>query len=180
MTGISETAEHWFGLCRRPPAVPLLRTGAGIPSESAHESLPDGGGSDGRSGTIPRGIGAALSGIRTLNRNRQLLWFTFLAGLVLVGSIMSQSALCYITWTMLPSETGWVVLNFIIEFVTLFFLVFLLTGLVLSIPSKKEGHTSFFQGLTGAKKFLKAIFLWSLVLALAAMLLFSIYFYSPN
>ena len=39
---------------------------------------------------------------------------------------------------------------------------------------------SFFEGLTGAKKYLKAIFLWSFVLALAGMLLFSIYFYSPG
>lgn len=180
MIGISKTAEHWSGLCRRPPAVPLLRIGAGVSSESAHESLPDGGGGDGRSGTIPRGIDAALSGMKTLNRNRQLLWFPFLIGLVLIGNIMSQSVLCYLTWTMLPSETGWIVLNFIIEFVTLFFLVFLLMGLVLSIPSKNKGHVSFFQGLTDAKKSLKAIFLWSLILALAAMLLFSIYFYTPN
>jgi hypothetical protein len=58
--------------------------------------------------------------------------------------------------------------------------VFLLTGLILSISSKKEGHVSFFEGLTGAKKYRKAIFVWSVVLALAGMLLFSIYFYSPN
>jgi hypothetical protein len=81
---------------------------------------------------------------------------------------------------MLQSETEWVVLNFIIEFTTLFCLVFLLTGLVLSILSKKEGYASFFEGLAGAKKYIKAIFLWSVVLALAGMLLFSIYFYSSD
>jgi len=56
--------------------------------------------------------------------------------------------------------------------------VFLLTGLVLSISSKKEGHVSFFEGLIGAKKYINAIFVWSFVLALAGMLLFSINFYS--
>jgi hypothetical protein len=178
MTGMSETAEHRFGLCRKPPAVHALQTGFGILPESACERLPDSGG--GGSGTIRRGIGAALSGMRTLNRNRQLLWFTLLAGLVLAGNAISQGALGYITWTMLQGETEWVVLNFIIEFSTLFCLVFLLTGLVLSISSKKEGYASFFEGLSGAKKYIKAIFVWSVVLALAGMLLFSIYFYSPD
>ena len=64
-----------------------------------------------------------------------------------------------------------VVLNFIIEFFTLFFLVFLLAGLVMSVSSKKSGHVSFFEGLTGAKKYINAIVLWSVVLALAGMLL---------
>ena len=68
-------------------------------------------------------------------------------------------------------------LDFFIEFATLFCLVFLLAGLVLSISSKKDGSASFFEGLAGAKKYLKAIFLWSVVLALAGMLLFRIYFY---
>ena len=119
--------------------------------------------------------------MRTLNRNRQLLWFTFFAGLVLAGTTLAQGALGYISWAMQPyiGETEWVVLNSIIEFATLFCMVFLLTGLVLSIASRKEGSVSFFEGLTGAKKYLKAIFLWSFILALAGMLLFSIYFYSP-
>ena len=76
--------------------------------------------------------------------------------------------------------TKWVALNFIIEFATLFLLVFLLTGLVLSISSKKEGHASFFEGLTRAKKYLNEIFVWSGVLAFAGMLLFCLYFYSPD
>ncbi|MCX6682616.1 MAG: hypothetical protein NTY71_06490, partial [Methanoregula sp.] len=67
--------------------------------------------------------------------------------------------------------------DFLIEFATLFCLVFLLAGLVLSISSKKEGSASFFVELAGAKKYLKAIFLWSIVLALAGMLLFRIWFY---
>src|SRR5208337_2333778 len=60
---------------------------------------------------------------------------------------------------------------------TLFCLVFLLAGLVLSISSKKEGTASFFVELAGAKKYLKAIFLWSVVLAFAGILLFYIWFY---
>ena len=37
--------------------------------------------------------------MRTLNRNRQLLWFTLLAGLVLAGNTLGQAALYAIDWT---------------------------------------------------------------------------------
>jgi hypothetical protein len=177
MTRVSEIAGHWLGLCRKPPAVHALQTGIGIPPESTYEGLPDGGG--GGSGTIRRGIGAALSGMRTLNRNRQLLWFTLLVGLVLAGNTLGQAALFYIGHIMQPDIIVSYVLDFLLEFATLFCLVFLLAGLVLSIPSKKEGSALFFVELAGAKKYLKALFLWSVVLALAGMLLFRIWSYFP-
>jgi len=168
----------WLGLCPKAPGIHASQVIIGDQQPSFAGS-PDGGG--GGSG-IRQGIGSALSGMRTLNRNRQLLWFSLLVGLVLAGNIIGQAALGYLTWTMGSNmnETEWVVLNFILEFSTLFCMVFLLTGLVLSIPSKKEGHASFFEGLTGARKYLKAIFAWSVVLAIAGMLLFSLYFYSPG
>ena len=175
MTRVSEITEHWFGLCRKPPVVRTFQADTGIPPESAHEGLPDGGG--GGSGMIRRGIGAALSGMRTVNRNRQLLWFALLAGLVLAGNTIGQGALCYIDWIMSDEIVLRLVLRFLIEFATLFCLVFLLAGLVLSISSKKESSASFFVELAGAKKYLKAIFLWSFVLALAGMLLDRIFFY---
>ena len=177
MTRVSEIVEHWFGLCRKPPALHAMQTGTSIPPESTCEGLPDGGG--GGSGTIRRGIGTALSGMRTLNRNRQLLWFTLLAGLVMVGNTLGQAALFSIGHIMQPDIIVSYALDFLLEFATLFFLVFLLAGLALSIPSKKEGSASFFVELAGAKKYLKALFLWSVVLALAGMLLFRIWFYFP-
>jgi len=178
MTRISEITEHWFGLCRKPPAVHALQTYTGIPPESAYERLPDGGG--GGSGTIRRGIGAALSGMRTLNRNRQLLWFTLLAGLVLAGNTLGQAVLYSINWTWAAQPfIVWQVLNFLLEFATLFSLVFLLAGLVMSVSSKREGSASFFGELVGAKKYLKTLFLWSFVLALTGILLYIIFIYLP-
>jgi len=150
-----------------------MQTGFGFPQESLHEGLPDGGG--GGSGSIRRGIGAALSGMRTLNRNRQLLWFTLLVGLVLAGNSIGQAAFRYINRSLQPVIIVSYLQDFFIEFATLFFLVFLLAGLVRSISQKKEGPASFFEGLAGAKKYLKSIFLWSVVLALAGMLLFRIW-----
>ncbi len=174
---ISGIANQWLGLCRKPPAVHALQTGFGFPPEPVCAGQPVGGG--GGSGTLRRGIGAALSGMRTLNRNRHLLWFTLLAGLVLVGNAIGQAALSYIGWNLhiqLGIIVGYV-LDFLIEFATLFCLVFLLAGLFLSISSKNEGSASFFVDLAGAKKYLKAIFLWSFVLALAGTLLFYIWFH---
>ena len=175
MTRVSETAEHWFGLCPKPPVFRASQANFVILPELAHEGSPDGGA--GGPGTIRRGIGAALSGTKTLARNRQLLWFTLLAGLVLAGNTIGQAALRYIRWIMQPDIIVSYGLDFLIEFATLFCLVFLLAGLVLSISSKKEVSASFFVELAGAKKYLKAIFLWSIVLALAGMLLFRIWVY---
>ena len=172
MTLISTVSDCWLGLCRKAPVFHTSQTGIGIPIEPVYEGQPDGGG--GGAGIIRRGIGAALSGMRTLNRNRQLLWFTLLAGLVLAGNTLGQAALFFISHT-LPDVIVGYVLDFSLEFATLFFLVFLLAGLVMGVSSKKDGHVSFFEGLTGAKKHLKSLVVWSFVLALAAMLLFRLY-----
>ncbi|MCX6691529.1 MAG: hypothetical protein NTW33_05610, partial [Methanoregula sp.] len=173
MTQVSEIAEHWFGLCRKPPLVRASQIGIVDLREHAHEGLPDGGGS----GTIRRGIGAALSGTKTLIHNPQLLWFTLLAGLVLAGNAISQGALRSIGRILQPDIIVRYGMDLLLGFATLFCLVFLLAGLLTSISSKRDGSASFFDGLAGAKKYLKAIFLWSLVLALAGMLLERIYVY---
>jgi hypothetical protein len=117
--------------------------------------------------------------MRTLNRNRQLLWFTLLAGLVLAGNAIGQGALFFIGHTLQPDIIVRYALDFLLGFATLFCLVFLLAGLVLGIPSMNGGTSSFFAGLAGAKKYLKALFLWSVVLALGAMLLFRMWSYFP-
>jgi hypothetical protein len=173
MTRVSEIVEHWFGLCRKPPVVRASQADIVNLPEPAHEGSPDGGA--GGPGTIHRGIGAALSGTKTLAQNRQLLWFTLLAGLVLAGNTIGQGALFSIGHIMQPDIIASYILDFLLEFATLFCLVFLLAGLALSIPSKKEGSASFFVELAGAKKYSKAIFVWSVVLALAGMLIYRLY-----
>jgi hypothetical protein len=176
MIRVSEITGHRFGLCRKPPAVHVLPVSIGIPAEFACEGVPDGG--SGGPGTIRRGIGTVISGMRTLNRNRQLLWFPLLAGLVLAGNTIGQAAFWYFEYN-LHMQLDWIVWQFFIELVTMVCLVFLLAGLFLSIPSGQEGSTSFFEGLAGAKKYKKAICLWSFVLALAGMLLVIVFSYVP-
>ena len=173
---VSAIADVWFGLCRKPPVVHTMQAGFGFPPVFSHEGLPEGGSGSG-SGTIRRGIGAALFGIKTLNRNRQLLWFTLLAGLVLAGNSIGHGAFWYINRTLQPDTLVFYAQDFVLGFATLFGLVFLLAGLILSISSKKEGPASCLEGLHEAKKYVKAIFIWSLVLALSALLLDRLYVY---
>jgi hypothetical protein len=168
----------WLGLCPKAPVFLASETGIGDQFEPAHEGSPDGGA--GGPETIRRGIGAALSGTKTLIHNPQLLWFSLLAGLVLAGNAIGQGALDYLDRFIQPGGImelvrDWYVLDFFLEFITVFCLVFLLAGLVLSISSKREGSASFSEGLAGAKKYGRTILRWSFVLALAGLLLFRIW-----
>jgi hypothetical protein len=179
MTRVSEIAEHWFGLCRKVPLVRASQTGIGDLPEPAHEGRPDGG--TGGPGTIRLGIGAALSGTKTLIHNQQLFGFSLLIGLVLAVNSIAQ---CWLI--VFPASSEWrfffnpdtvrllppLVLTFVAGFLTVFCLVFLLAGLVLSISSKKDSPVSFFQGLNKAKKYLIPFTGGSVVMALAGIQIF--------
>ena len=174
MTFLSTVSDFWFGLCRKPPVVRISQGGIDDPANRVYAGLPEGGA--GGPGAILRGLGAARSGMKTLFHNRQLLWFALLAGLVLAGNTLCQGALCYLDWVLSDEIALRFFLHFILGFATLFCLVFLLAGLALTLSSKKEGQASFFTDLAGAKNYGTAIFLWSFILALAGMLLDSIFF----
>ena len=70
-------------MCTTPPVIAAL--------QAAILSDPEGGA--GGSGLIDHGITLATGSIRTLIRNRQLLWFSFLTGLVLMFGLVSSLAL---------------------------------------------------------------------------------------
>lgn len=172
------TIGTWLGLCRRPPAVHPLEAAAGImPGPDWRDRT---GGRPVGPGTIRRGTGAAIEGIKTLIRNPQLLKFSLVAGLVLAGTAVGHAALSYISWTLQPCEAGWFALNVLIEFATIICLVFLLTGLILSIASKTGDPASFREGLRRALEYRRAIVVWSALLTLAGMLLFGMFFYSAD
>ena len=83
MTLPSSLADCWLGLCRKAPT---LRTAPPVLMESpvtANPAQSDSGGTTGGPGRIRRGIGIATGSIRTLFRERHLLWFSLLAGLVI-------------------------------------------------------------------------------------------------
>src|SRR5208337_5113303 len=151
MTFLSTVSDCWLGLCRKAPVFRASETGIGNQPEPAYEGRPDGGA--GGSKTIRRGIGAALSGTKTLARNRQLHWFSLLVGLVLAGDFIAQWVLFVYPYYE-PDSLQPLVLTFAVELPTVFCLVFLLAGLTLSLSPEKGGTVSFFQGLKRAKKYL--------------------------
>jgi hypothetical protein len=176
MTSVQEITGYWLGLCRKPPVVQVMQPGFGFPAGNTVAGTPDGGGGSG-AGSVRRGIGAAISGMKTLCQNRQLLWFTLFAGLVLAGNAIGHGAFWYLDRILQPNTMVYYIQDFVLAFATLSGLVFLLAGLLLSISSKKESPASFFAGLMQAKKYLKTLLVWSLVLTLAALLLDRAYVY---
>jgi hypothetical protein len=167
----SPDAHWWLGLCPKAPVFLASETGVGGQFEPAHEGSPDGGA--GGPETIRRGIRAALSGTKTLIHNPQLLWFSFLAGLVLVAHLIIQWMLIFVN---INSGSSDLILSpvvaFAVEFPTVFCLAFLLAGLTLSISSEKGGPVSLFHGLSMAKKYSRSLAGWSVVVALAGTLIF--------
>lgn len=164
-------ARWWLGLCRKAPAVIVLQP------VTPHESRSESGA--GGSGTIGRGIEVTLSGVQTLIRNRQLLWFPFFTGLVLAGLFIAQYIIRLLS--VYPYDAmdfqRWIVLTFATELATVFCLSFLLAGLVLSLSEKEGSPLSFRGGLARAREHLKTLAGWSVVVALAGTLIF---FFSPG
>lgn len=95
MAFITDIADRWLGLCRKPPVVRTSQRAIRDPPGSACMGRPGGGG--GGAGTIRMGVGAAVSGIKTLVYNPQLLWFPLLNAFVILGLSVIQGMLVTIT-----------------------------------------------------------------------------------
>ena len=196
MIFISAIADWWLGLCRKPPKVCALPTGMVNSPDPAYEGSPDGGA--GGSGTIRRGIGSAHSGMKTLIHNPQLLWFSLLAGLVLVGHIIAQGVLfvlLYSTeWEVFFHPVGvlWrsfvdpyytdllisLTVKFAVELSMVFCLVFLLAGLVLSSLQRKAFLPHSYRDLHGPRNTQDLSRGISLLVALTGTLLIFAFEYS--
>jgi len=178
MTLISDIADRWLGLCRKPPVIRVAPTVSSNPPEPVYEGRPRGG-ADGP-GTIRRGIGAAVSGIKTLIHNPQLLWFTLLFALVLAGNSIIR------VWLVdTPNSSGQVysvdpayayflqsfVLTGAVGFSAAFCLVFLMAGLVLALSVKKDCPHSAIRGLALARKYLIPLTAGAATVTLAGILL---------
>jgi hypothetical protein len=166
ITKISENIFEWMGWCPNAPAMRTAPAILVIPSEIVHSSQPDGG--SGGSGKIHRGISFALSGTKTLFRNRQLLWFSLMTGLVMAFMFISQYGLHLLgTYPYYAIDfPRWLVLTFVIDLVSVFCLTVLLAGLVLNISSAKGKPVPFFEGLSMVKDYLRSLTNWSVLIAL--------------
>jgi hypothetical protein len=175
VTFLSTIADCWLGLCRKPPVISTSPAVRVLERETTCKSLPDGGA--GGSGTVGRGIAAVQAGIKTLIKNRRLLWFSFFTGLVSAGIFIAHYIIRLLS--VYPYKAidlpRWIVLTFATELASVLCLSVLLAGLVLSLSQKEGSPASFREGLTRAKKYIRPLANWSIVMALAGMLTFIVF-----
>lgn len=170
MARVSDVVGHWLGLCRKPPKLRTSPSVFLVLPETADATQPDGGTSG--SARFRRGMSAALSGTKTLARNKQLLWFPLMTGLVLAGLFLTQYMIRMLAVYFYDAMDipRWIVLTFITELATVFCISILLAGLFLSLNHTNGTPLSFREGLARAKEHAKPLADWSVVIAFAGTL----------
>ena len=163
---IPDAFRQHLGWC---PNAPVLHTAPAVlitPGATSCTAQPDGGA--GGSGKAGRGLSIAFQSMQLLNRNRQLLVFSLLTGIVLFFLFVAEYGLGVLS--MYPYDAidypRYLLLTFAISFCTIFCLTVLFAGLLLSIPEGEAGKASSFRlGLASAKKYLRTLACWSVILA---------------
>lgn len=162
---LTEILRSYLGWCPNAPAMRTAPVVLVVPPETMHPAQPDGGARG--LGRIALGIGVALSGTKTLIRNRQLLWFSLLTGVVMAFMFIAQYVL-YLFGPYMYNTIDfprWLILIFVIELVTVFCLNVLLAGLVMSTSPEEDRPVSFRQGLFLTKQYLRPLADWSVIVA---------------
>ena len=180
MTGISETAEQWLGLCRKPPVVRTPPAFLAAPQETILADRPDTSGS----GRIRLGVSNAAASLKMVVRNRNLLVFALLSGLAMFFLIVAK------VWDIqqfdetlpllitIPFRTSFIVLDpwfFLVELICLSCFIVLLAGLVLQRNGNGVKKTvTFSEGFAGARTHIGPLAVLSLAMALIATFGFGI------
>ncbi len=178
---VSEIIRGWLGWC--PNAQPLRTTPPVIatPPVTIHPAQPGGGA--GSPGRIDRGIKLATGSIRILFRNRGLLWFSLLAGLVMIFSLVSSLYLQFLSGTPLFPGTNlvtgpasvliargslpWIVLTFTIGLISAFLSYYLLAALIACVSLIISGRAATIRdGLAHAGSCLRPLLSWAVIGAL--------------
>jgi len=177
---LSELFRKYRAWCPNSDAQ-LLRTAPPVlatPPVTLNPAQPDGG--SGRSGRIDRGIRLTTGSIRLLFRNPQLLWFSLLAGLVMIFSIVSGLYLQFLSgMTLFPGTNlvagpasaaiaqgslSWIALTFIIGLVSTFLTYYLLAALMACVSLINSGRTATIgNGLAQARHYQWPLFSWAII-----------------
>lgn len=169
-----------MGWC--PSAQPLRIAPSVIatPPVTITSAQPEGGA--GGSGRIDRGVDLALGSLLILIRNRRLLWFTLMSGLVLTFSLIATFGLQYISGITPLTGSGlvtgprmvlvvqgspiWLALTFACQWIATFGIAILLAGLIACVSLLLSGRTvTMREGLSSAGKHLRPVAGWATVLA---------------
>ncbi len=181
MTRISEVIRGWLGWCPNAGTIRTTPPVIAAPPVTAHPAQPDGGA--GGSGRIDRGIRLATGSIKILLRNRRLLWFSLLAGLVMIFSLVTSLYLQFISGTPLFPGTNlvtgpasvlivrgslpWIVLTFAIGLISTFLSYYLLAALIASVALILSGRAATVRdGLAHARGCLRPLLSWAVIGAL--------------
>ncbi|MHB8163634.1 MAG: DUF6159 family protein [Methanoregula sp.] len=164
---LGEIVHQWMGWCPNAPAMRTAATVLSTPPVTVNPLEPEGGA--GGSERIGRGIQVATGSLKTLARNKQLLWFSLLTGLVMLFMIAAFFSLRVYGTYPYPAIAYplWLALVFSIQAITVFCLYFLLAGMVLSVSAGSSGGmVSFRKGLSDARSHVRSIAGWSVGMAL--------------
>jgi hypothetical protein len=170
-----ETAHRWMGWC---PNAPAMRTAPAVLSTqvaTVHPVEQDGG--SGVSGRIDCGIKLAAGSIKILNRNKRLLWFSILTGLVILFMFIAGLSL-HVYGTYPYPVIGyplWLALVFSIQMISVFCIYSLLAGLIRSVSSGLSGRpVTLREGLSSARSHMRSLLGWSVAVALLGTALYVI------
>ena len=86
----SDIIRKYTGWCPNAPAIRTAPSVLIVPPDMVNPAQPGSGGTTGGPGRIRRGIGIATGSIKTLVRDKKLLWFSFFAGLVILFLILAE------------------------------------------------------------------------------------------
>ena len=132
---------------------------------------------------INRGIKLMTGSIRILAKNKRLLWFSLLTGLVMIFSLTSNLFLQVISGTSLFPGTKliavpasvmipqgsilWIALTFIISFVDAFLTYYLLAALIASVWRILSGrNTTLRDGLAHTTGCMRPLVSWAMIAAI--------------
>ena len=180
ITHISEIIHEWMGWCPNAQTTRTTQTVTTTPSVTLHPAQPGGGA--GGSRRIDRGFNLFFGSIRILIRNRQLFWFSFLTGFVLLFSLITTIALQFFSGTD-PLTGGslvtgsatliakgsfiWLALTFASQLITVFCSLFLMIGVITCVSLLLSGRAATVRdGLSNARGHLGSIAGWAVVFSI--------------
>jgi hypothetical protein len=175
-----------MGWCPNAPAMHTAPAVLMVAPETIHADRPDGSGPAGRSGRVRFGVSIAAGSLKTMVRNRYLLGFSFLSGLVMFFLIMAEVGdLKHFNKTLpfqinIPLSNSFIVFDpwlFLVEMICLSSFTFLLAGLVLHRNGVKKPVT-IREGYTGVAAHAGPLAVLSIAMALIATIMFAIVFQS--
>lgn len=181
---LSETIRKYAGWCPNAPALSTAPAVLIVPPATMTPADPGNDGAAGSSGRIRRGIGIATGSIRALFRERHLLWFTFLAGIIILFLFVAEGwSVTHYDFSLLPysiwipfGDGSLIVFNmqlFLIEAICLSCFTWLLVALVLYQSAGGSPRTlTIRQAFTRANTHAASLAALPIVMALVATLVF--------